>query len=255
MHHALPPFLLRWFLLGRLGLHRAAVPPARYALLRRMCSLRCTPEEQQALAPIAALRARLKQDPTVVHLTDFGAGTTPVRTRAEIYQRAASPHAWGVFLFRLVRDLGAVRVLELGTNLGISAAYLRLALDHNGGGRLVTLEGDPALAAHAEAALHALSANPTAVVQGRFVDTLPGVLAREEPFDLVFIDGHHEAEAAYRYVEMIRPHLRPDACMVLDDVEPWARTVRPAWHRLTAEHPRATAVDFWKMGLVWMPDD
>ena len=88
-------------------------------------------------------------------------------------------------------------------------------------GRLVTLEGAPALADLARTHLGELAiGDRVGVVTGRFADMLPDVLASRGPFDLVFIDGHHEEEAAFAYASSIRPHLAPGALVVLDDVEP-----------------------------------
>ncbi len=257
MHHALSPALLRLFLQLRLRLHRRQMPQDLYTRFRKVCTLTCTAAEQEALAITTPMRDQLRQDATLVQVQDFGAGASTAqapRSVASIYARAASPHAWALFLFRLVRDLEAGRILELGTNLGVAAAYLRLGLDLNGAGTLVTLEGDPTLASAAQTTLQALSPQPSVVVPGRFQDTLPDVLNTHGPFDLVFIDGHHEAEAAYRYVQQIKPYLLPRACIVLDDVEPWTNTVRPAWHRLCAEHPQAISLDLWKMGILRFPD-
>src|SRR5262245_34189912 len=46
-------------------------------------------------------------------------------------------------LYALVRELGPAQVLELGTNVGISSAYLAAALRANGRGALATLDASP----------------------------------------------------------------------------------------------------------------
>ncbi|MDT7855082.1 class I SAM-dependent methyltransferase [Rubrivirga sp. S365] len=228
----------------RLGGAVQALPPRPAAVVRRASALRLTADERAAEARIDALRTTLAGSTDTVEVVDYGAGTRggarpPARAVADVYRRAATGPAWGRFLFGLARALRPARVLELGTNLGVGSAHLAAALALNeaerGGvaGRLVTLEGAPALAARAERALADLGhADRARVVVGPFADTLADV-ARAERWDLVFIDGHHEAAAALNYVRTLAPHLAPGALVVLDDVEP-GRPVRRAWRALRA---------------------
>lgn len=227
--------------------------------LRRAAALRLSDAERADEAAVDALRARLRASTARVEVVDYGAGTRggtrpPERRVADIVRRAATGPAWGRFLYGLARAATPRRVLELGTNLGVSAAHLGLALARTADegrreGRLVTLEGAPALADLSRLHLAELGlARRVDVVTGRFADTLPGALA-SGPFDLAFIDGHHEEEAAVGYAEAIRPHLVPGALLVLDDVEP-GRPVRRAWRRLRAAHPGDTAVWLGKLGVI-----
>ena len=233
------------------------------AAVVRAARLRLSQAEVDALAPVQALREALARDGRSVAVRDFGAGTRaaaavaethpPTRTVRQIYRRAALRPAWGRFLFGLARALRPRNALELGTNLGVGAATLQAALAFNGdGGRLTTLEGDPELAALAYDHLKQGPGEVPEVVVGRFQDELPGVLERRGPFDLVWLDGHHDAEAVAGYLQQLRPHLDPHACVVVDDTEPWKR-VRPAWTALRAAHPGRT-VDFLKLGLWFAPD-
>ncbi|HLT45921.1 MAG TPA: class I SAM-dependent methyltransferase [Rubricoccaceae bacterium] len=263
----LPPRLLAAALVplaraqrGRLGAFAGPV--------ERAARLRLSPAEAAAEAAVDRLRATLAASKETLHVEDYGAGTRgllagetkPAERRvADVYRRAAAPPGWGRFLFQLVRALRPRRVLELGTSLGVSAAHLAAALALNeaeGGpaGRLVTLEGDPGLAARAADALAGLGhAGRTTVVVGRFAETLPDVLGAHGPFDLVFLDGHHEEAATLRYFETIRPHLAPGACVAFDDVEP-GRPVRRAWRRVLRDARPAGAVDLLGLGLLFLPD-
>ncbi len=251
--------------LAALRVGQAALPGRAGAGLRRAAALRLHRAEQPAEAAIDALRQRLRRSPDAVEVVDYGAGSAgsnaPERGVAEIYRRAATGPAWGRFLFGLVRGMRPVRVLELGTNLGLGAAHLAAALALNEAegaphGRLVTLEGAPALAALAAGHLarlgHGVGDDETArvrVVVGPFAETLAGTAAEEGPFDLVFVDGHHEAEAALAYLATLRPHLADGALVVLDDVEP-GRDVRAAWDELTSAPGAPPSFYAGKYGLL-----
>ena len=104
----------------------------------------------------------------------------------------------GKFLNLLARVQGARNILEIGTLGGYSAIWLARALPP-GGGRLITLEGDPLHAKVARANLaRAGFANLAQVRLGRAIDTLPE-LEREGagPFDLVFIDADKPSNPEY----------------------------------------------------------
>ncbi|GAB5534551.1 MAG: hypothetical protein Rubg2KO_08000 [Rubricoccaceae bacterium] len=236
------------------------LPEPASSVVRRATALRLSGAERADEEAVDTLRQRLKSTSSTVEVVDYGAGTKggqrpPERRLSDIVSRAATGPSWGRFLYALARAHRPQRVLELGTNLGISAAYLGLAMkrtEQEGGvsGRLITLEGAPALADLSRQHLGELAIEDRVeVVTGRFVDTLPDVLSTSGPFDLVFIDGHHEEEAAFAYASSIRSHLAPNALVILDDVEP-GRPVRRAWQRLRDVHPEDDALWLGKLGLI-----
>ena len=103
--------------------------------------------------------------------------------------------AQGKFLHLLARIQGARRILEVGTLGGYSTIWMARALPPDG--RLVTLEFDPKHAdvARANIARAGLSDRVDLRV-GRAIDALPG-LAKDGPFDLVFIDADKPSTTDY----------------------------------------------------------
>jgi predicted O-methyltransferase YrrM len=111
----------------------------------------------------------------------------------------------GKLLQLLVRIVDARRVLEIGTLGGYSAIWMARALP--AGGRLVTLEIDPAHADVARAAAdRAGLADVIDVRVGAATDLLPA-LAGEEPFDVCFIDADKRGYPAYLdwALRLVRP--------------------------------------------------
>ena len=247
------------------------LPETVHAAVARAVGLAPTVHEAADERAIDALRVHLAATDATVEVVDYGAGTSgsnaPVRRVAEVYRRASSGPLWGRLMTGLVRELRPLRVLELGTNLGLSAAHIASALRQTAGGldeealpvppgRLVTLEGAPALAALARRHLAALGHDEdrVRVVVGPFAETLPGVCAADGPFDLVFVDGHHERQAAVEYVAAVRPHLAPGAVVVLDDVEP-GRPVRAAFRALAREASASVWLGKWGVLVFAAPPD
>ena len=220
--------------------------------------------ERAVIAGIERRRAALSRSDRSIAVVDFGAGTgADRRTRAEMERGVAStavvsavsrgskPAFWAGFLFRVVRALRPASCVELGTCVGVSAAYQAAALGFNGRGTLRTLEGSPEIAAVARETLAGLggaAAGRARVVVGPFHETLAGVLASAAPVDFLFNDGHHDENAVLRYFEAALPHLAPGAVVVFDDVD-WSPGMRRAWAAVVADPRVAATVDLDTVGI------
>ena len=161
-------------------------------------------------------------------------GSEPV-VRGDVPPHGVSP-LQGRLLELLVRIAGARRVLELGTLAGYSAAWLARALPP--GGRLVTIEADPAYAEIARANLAGL---PVDVLAGPALETLPTL---EGPFDLIFIDADKRSNPEYlgwalrlsrRGTVIVADNVVREGA-VLEGDDPSARGVR-AFAELVAAEP------------------
>jgi len=98
-------------------------------------------------------------------------------------------------LYRLARHCGP-RALELGTCLGVSAAFIAAGLRHvSPAARLVTIDASPLPAAIARQRLEIFAPGIVTVVQGRHEQLIADLTSpKHEPFDLVHIDGDHIEE-------------------------------------------------------------
>jgi predicted O-methyltransferase YrrM len=212
---------------------------------------------------IEALREHVAQSTERVEVVDYGAGLpSSTRTDDEMLHGSISrpelgrlarttslPRSLGRFLHAVVASTGARRGIELGTCVGISAAYQASALDTHDDASFVTCEGAPALAAVADHNLRRLGLRRCRVVSGRFADTLPGVAAELQPIDYAFIDGHHDEAATVRYNETLRPHLAPRAVLVFDDIR-WSAVMTRAWNTIRTTPGNTAAADLGRLGLV-----
>ena len=140
---------------------------------------------------------------------------TAAAARAGLPEIAVAP-AQGRLLQVIARSIGARRILEVGTLAGYSAIWLARALP--AGGRLVTLELDPARAELARGNLaHAGLSQEVEVVTGRAVDSLDAMIARAEaPFDLIFIDA--DKESCPQYLERALALSRTGTLILVDNV-------------------------------------
>src|ERR1700722_9803230 len=103
-----------------------------------------------AYAKIEGLRRRLLQDQSLLTVEDMGAGSAYAATRsqsvARIARRAAKTPRLGQLLFRIAQRYQPATMLELGTSLGLSTAYLAAGAPN---GRLFIFGGAPGGAAAA----------------------------------------------------------------------------------------------------------
>lgn len=128
---------------------------------------------------------------------------------------AVSP-AQGRMLALFVQMTGARQVLEIGTLGGYSAICMARALPS--GGRLLTLEADPAHVRVAHANLEAAGVSDRVTVrEGAALATLPALVEEGAgPFDLIFVDADKPNNP--NYLEWALKLSRPDTLLVFDNV-------------------------------------
>jgi predicted O-methyltransferase YrrM len=155
---------------------------------------------------------------------------------------------WGMLMFKLIRALKPATALELGTAVGLSAAFEAAALEINGSGKLLTLEGSAGVSALAARNFDKLRLARVQARTGLFKDTLDGALRDLGEVDFAFIDGHHDEHATVEYFEKILPFTPAGKVIVFDDIN-WSDGMKNAW-RLLLQHPKInTSVDVRKLGI------
>jgi predicted O-methyltransferase YrrM len=118
-------------------------------------------------------------------------------------------------LYRLARYIKADCMLEIGTSLGLTAAYLARA---NPEARIITLEGCPELCRKARKLYENLGITNIEVLEGRFEETLPAALDKLGIIDLVYIDGNHQRQAMLEYTDACLTCVKNDSVIVFDDI-------------------------------------
>ncbi|WP_448257018.1 O-methyltransferase [Microbacterium aurum] len=154
------------------------------------------------------------------YLVDTLIGEDPALASAVADQQAAGmpdievAPTGGKLLHLLARAIGARRVLEIGTLGGYSTIWLARALP--GGGRVITIEAEPAHAAVARASIDRAGVGEKVEIRvGRGADVLP-TLEDAAPFDLVFIDADKESNTIY--LDWAARLGRPGALVIVDNV-------------------------------------
>lgn len=205
-----------------------------------------------AFAPIEARRLQLLRSTQMLTVRDFGAGSHTGAGRQRrvqtIARTAAKPASLAQLLFRLVNHFQPRTVLELGTSLGLTTAYLAAASSHT---QVLTLEGCPETATVARQTLQELHLPNAQVLVGNIDDTLPAALQQlNGPLDFAFFDGNHRYEPTLRYFEQCLARSTEDSVFVFDDIH-WSAEMERAWAAIQAHPQVQLTVDLFHVGLVF----
>ena len=201
---------------------------------------------------IEQLRAALLQDERVINVTDLGAGSHINNNKKKlvrtIAQNALKPARLAQLIFRLARHFSPGTIIELGTCLGITTAYLAKAAPL---ARVTSIEGCPETASVAAENLNQLNIHNVNLEAGDFDKILPGILKQHENLDFVFVDGNHRKEATLNYFRWCLPKLSKNGIMIFDDIY-WSKGMKEAWQQIKA-HPQVTVtIDRFWIGLVFI---
>lgn len=201
--------------------------------------------------PIESARAKLLLTDKEIQVTDYGAGSrvhqSDRRKVSAIARHSLNPKKYAQLLFRLVNYFHPQQILELGTSLGITTAYL--AAPHRDA-RVHTIEGCPTISRYADHVFQSLHMSNIEAYTGPFGEQLPPLLEQMKCIDLAFIDGHHTEKATLDYFEQCLPYIHDQSVIVFDDIH-WSPGMERAW-RSVQQHPKVSiAIDLFHMGIVF----
>lgn len=176
------------------------------------------------------------------------------RTVGAICRQDAVPPDSALLLFALIRAFRPSICFELGTSLGVSAAYQAAALSLNGSGYLITIEDEPGLVTLARENLRSLGLDLDRVVirTGHFDEVIQPILdeAREGGgIGFAFVDGDHTGDRTIRHIERLIPALAHPAVVVFDDIY-LSFSMHNAWRRIAIDARAALVVDLFNVGIV-----
>jgi len=206
-------------------------------------------------------RQAMLRAPKIVHIQDFGTGQDRDEMVMQIAQRSVMDRRQAQLLARLLNHMGSqeyvvgrkrgMHVVELGTSLGLTTAYLASVASNN---RVVTFEGSEEIAAMAAMNWEKLGLNNIQQRMGNIDDTLY-IYARElreknEKIDFALLDANHTEEATVAYFECILPLMDLDGVVVVDDIRLSPAMYR-AWQTIVAKPEVTAAMDLGRMGLLF----
>lgn len=207
-------------------------------------------------ADIERRREALLQCEDLLDVLDFGTGgsqegTHEQRRVCDIAKHHLERPKVGQLLFRIVNFLKQeqqepLQILELGTSLGITTAYLAAPDSRNS---VMTFEGSREVLKVAQGVWRALRLENIEWVEGNIDDTLYN-RAREH-LNLAYVDANHSYEATMRYVQFLLPRMKEKGIIAVDDIH-LSPSMEQAWHELQSDPRVTTSIDLYHLGLLFV---
>jgi predicted O-methyltransferase YrrM len=204
---------------------------------------------------IEQLRKQLKQDNTLLTIEDFGAGSrlhpSYKRKVSEIATSSLKPKKFSQLLFRMVNYYKLYNILELGTSLGITTAYLAFANEKN---KVITMEGAKEIAAIARKNFQQLQLKNIEIVEGNFDSNLPDVMNDLSSVDFAFVDGNHRKEPTIKYFKQLLSKINNNSILVFDDVH-WSKEMEEAWEYIKQHSSVTLSIDLFFIGIIFFRNE
>ncbi|MCF8368418.1 MAG: class I SAM-dependent methyltransferase [Bacteroidales bacterium] len=201
---------------------------------------------------IENLKKNLLKSEQTINVVDLGAGTSSgdknTRSISSITKNSSKPFKLGRLLYRLSKYYAPEHIIELGTSMGLSTAYMAMG---NPAAKVVTIEGCPNISKVAGENFKLLGIKNITLINGNFNEALPSVLDSGKKVDLAFIDGNHLKEPTIKYFEQFLANAVNDTCLIFDDIH-WSDQMQEAWNHITNHKEVSLSIDLFFMGLVFL---
>ena len=213
---------------------------------------------------IEQVRARMIASREVVEFVDYGSGMRLLGEKAsskrlvrEIAKGSLAKAKYAQVLFRLVNWLGhqlrkdneGLTLVELGTSLGVTTAYLA-GVDTRD--KVYTYEGCEAVAKIAKENWKLLGINN---IDCRVGEITADILDRDlERVDVAFIDANHTYAGTRAYFNVLAEKVHRKSVMIVDDIH-YNKEMEQAWREICADERVTSTMDLYQMGLVFFDKD
>ncbi len=200
---------------------------------------------------IESLRQQLLHDNTTLTLQPLGTSQAKTTTIARELKNSTKSPRQAQLLQRLCASNQSHYIIELGTNLGLSTAYLA---SNNSNSQVYTLEGQPQLCQIAQQNFKQLHLNNIQIIEGNINNTLPTLIQQIPQIDLLFIDANHQYQATINYYKLAKSKVHKNTIIVFDDIH-WSEGMQQAWNEIRQDPDIHLAIDIFHMGIIWFNTD
>ncbi len=171
------------------------------------------------------------------------------RKISEIARSSLSNKKQGRLLFHLVNLFQPQKILEFGTSLGISTAYLASAKRN---AQVLTIEGNLEVQKKADQIFDNLGLTNIHCIHAIFDEyILSSDFQKIQNIDMVYIDGNHTYTATKKYFEAIFPKLSTQAIIIIDDIY-WSKEMTRIWQELKNNSAKNLMIDIFELGIIFI---
>ena len=199
--------------------------------------------------PIEHLRKLLLTEKTIIKLNDLGVGSKITKSKettiSKLTDKVQSSNNKAQLIFRMINYFRPKKILEIGTSLGLTTAYIANA---NRQSKITTVEGDQSIAKIAKSNFKKLKINNIKIINNEFDKVLPELF--KENFNFVFFDGNHSKEATLRYFNWSLKHKDHNSIFVFDDIY-WSKEMLSAWEIICNDKNVTLSIDLFSIGVIF----
>lgn len=201
---------------------------------------------------IESQRQAYLQSKESIPFIEFGAGAQKNSRKISEIAKTSLSSPWQCrIMFNLIDYYKPKTILEIGTSIGISTAYLASA---NKNAQVIGLEGNPSSAKLTRLLMNKLNISNTRVEIGKFEDTLIDACELLKKLDFVFVDGNHRKQATSDYFEQLLPYCHSKSILVFDDIH-WSLEMTEAWNDITNDDRVKYSLDLYYFGIIFLDPD
>lgn len=196
------------------------------------------------------LRQQLYTNDEFIEINDFGTGSRVFDSNFRQIQKIAkisgiSPY-WGKKLYTLVNYLQPESILELGTSLGLSTAYMAAAQHQV---KLTSIEGCASTHKVARSSLKDWPYGKLNLINDSFDSALNNLKAGQT-FDMIYFDGHHAKQPTLNYFERCLSFANESSVFFFDDIY-WSKEMKETWQELIERKEVTLSIDCYKWGILF----
>ncbi|NOQ27649.1 MAG: SAM-dependent methyltransferase [Bacteroidales bacterium] len=185
-----------------------------------------------------------------IEFEDLGAGSNynnPKKlTLGKIIRRSSVDNKYGKLIFNLIKYFQPINILELGSSVGISSAYIAQAAPQS---NFKSIEGVEEKIQIAKEISLELNQN-TEFIHGNFDNILNTVLEKYNKLDLVFFDGNHTKQSTLNYFNSCLNKSHNESIFIFDDIH-WSRDMEESWEIIKKHNKVKVSIDIFRMGLIF----
>ena len=201
--------------------------------------------------PIEYYRQKLYGNKEIIKVNDLGAGSKisikKERRVSHIAKHSLQNRKMAQLLFRLIDKYQFSNIIELGTSLGITTAYLANAKKE---AQVYSIEGCTATLQFAKRIADHLRLKNVTYINGDFNAELPKLIQRLNSVDFVYIDGNHTKDATLTYFNLCKEKATDNSVFVFDDIN-WSADMQEGWEDIKNDNTVTLTIDLYHIGLVF----
>lgn len=195
---------------------------------------------------IETQRQDLLKDKSSVDFLSKGVGVSGKLRVCDIARKSLLKKRYVQLLFRVANSVNPKVIVELGTSLGVTTAYLASISSSS---KCYTFDASVQTNAIAKKLWTDLEIENIKSIEGDINESLPLFVQNNTIIDFVFFDANHTKEATLNYFKLLLPLVGKETIFVFDDIS-YSKDMQKAWLEIIACDNVRVSFNLCQLGIV-----